>query len=122
MPTPPEPRPSIAVLEPPQLKADIQGRVSAVESTSRIRVGERWIDLYGINDPTQRAHTQDVLGYLKPSSGMVDCYQKTGGKYQCYADGKDLALLALRNGLAQPTSDAPAEYRVLPAQSPSARH
>lgn len=112
---PPEPEPAIALLRPPppEPKPDLLGTVSAVESTSRIRVGDRWIDLYGINDPTQRAHTQDMLGYLKPSRGAVECYQKTGGKYQCYADGKDLALLALRGGLARPTAEAPAEYRAL---------
>jgi hypothetical protein len=77
---------------------------------SRIRVGDRWIDLYGINDQTAPAHTQEMISYLKPSRGVVQCNQKTGDKYQCYADGKDLALLALRSRLARPAPDAPAEY------------
>jgi len=104
------------------LKPDIRGSVSAVESASRIRVGEMWLDLYGVSDPTQRAHTKGVLGYLQPSRGAVECYQKIGGRYQCYSDGKDLALLALRDGLARAAADAPEEYRSVPPQQNSARH
>lgn len=119
----PQPESPVAAFEPPpQPKPDIRGSVSAVESASRIRVGAQWLDLYGINDPTQRAHTQDVLGYLQPSRGVVECYQKTGGRYQCYADGQDLALLALHDGLARAAADAPSEYRSPPAQPKSARH
>ena len=104
------------------LKPDIRGSVSAVESASRIRVGEMWLDLYGVSDPTQRAHTKGVPGYLQPSRGAVECYQKIGGRYQCYSDGKDLALLALRDGLARAAADAPEEYRSVPPQQNSARH
>jgi hypothetical protein len=102
----------------PDTAPDIRGSVSAVESTSRIKVGSQWLDLYGINDPIQRAHTQDVLGYLRSSRGVVDCYQKGAGRYQCYADGEDLALLALRDGLAQAMPDAPPEYLSFPARPP----
>jgi serine/threonine-protein kinase len=121
-PTPEPERPPAAFEPPPAQKPDIHGSVSAVESSSRIRVGEQWLDLYGINDPTQRAHTRDVLAYLQPSRGVVECYEKAGGRYQCYADGKDLALLALRDGLARAAGDAPSEYRSVTAQPKSARH
>ena len=121
-PTPQPERPPAAFEPSPSPKPDIHGSVSAVESSSRIRVGEQWLDLYGINDPTQRAHTRDVLAYLQPSRGVVECYQKAGGRYQCYADGKDLALLALRDGLARAAGDAPSEYRSVTAQPKSARH
>jgi hypothetical protein len=103
----------------PDTKPDIRGSVSTVESASRIKVGSQWLDLYGINDPTQGAHVLDVLGYLRPSRLVVECYQKDWGRYQCYADGKDLALLALRGGLAQAAADAPSEYRSI-AHSPRA--
>jgi hypothetical protein len=103
----------------PDTKPDIRGSVSTVESASRIKVGSQWLDLYGINDPTQGAHLLDVLGYLQPSRLVVECYQKDWGRYQCYADGKDLALLALRGGLAQAAADAPSEYRSI-AHSPRA--
>jgi uncharacterized protein YcfJ len=121
--TPPQPEPSVAPLKPAaQPKPDLQGKVSAVVSTSRIRIGEHWVELYGINDPTEITHTQEMTAYLKPSGGLVECYQKPGGKYQCYAAGKDLALLALGNGLARATTDAPTEYRSLsPSPMPDRR-
>jgi len=121
--TTPTPQPEFSAVALKSLsKPDIRGSVSAVESTSRIRVGEMWLDLYGVSDPTQRAHTKEVLGYLQPSGGAADCYQKTGRRYQCYADGKDLALLALRDGLARAAADAPEEYRSVSPQQNSARH
>jgi len=118
-PPPSQVEPELARLEPTlQPKPDISGRVSGVISTSRIKVGDQWIELYGINDPTQRAHTPEMIAFIEPSRGRVECYEKTAGKYQCYAGGKDLALLALGSGLARPTPDAPVEYRTLsqPAQ------
>jgi serine/threonine protein kinase len=122
--TPPaQPEPPAKAFEAPSgASPDIRGTVSGVESASRIKVGAQWLDIYGINDPTQRAHTREVLAYLQPSRGVVECYQKADQRYQCYADGKDLALLALQDGLARPAADAPAEYRSLSAQPKSARH
>jgi serine/threonine protein kinase len=121
--SPPQPETSIAALEPPsQPKPAIQGTVSRVTSASKIWIGEKPVDLYGINDPTERVHTRDVIEYLKPSHGVVECYEKAGDRYQCYANGKDLAELALRSGLARVTPDAPAEYRNIAPQPTSARH
>jgi eukaryotic-like serine/threonine-protein kinase len=120
---PPQSEPPAKAFEAPsEPKPDIRGTVSGVESASRIKVGAQWLDIYGINDPTQRAHTREVLAYLQPSRGVVECYQKADGRYQCYADGKDLALLALQDSLARPAADAPPEYRSVSAQSKSARH
>ena len=86
--------------------------MSAVKSASTIRVEERWIDLYGISDPTsnQASHVQAMISYLKPSHGTVQCYSRTGGRYQCYANGADLGLLALHGGIARPSADAPSDY------------
>src|SRR5262249_1479196 len=53
-----------------QSKPDVRGKVTAVASASKIQIGEKWIDLYGIDDPTQRKHTKYILGYL-PRGGMV---------------------------------------------------
>jgi hypothetical protein len=71
------------------------------------------VELFGIVDPTVnlRSHTEAVLRYLTPSRGQVECYTRPGGKYQCFTDGKDLALLALRDGIALLAADAPPHYR-----------
>jgi eukaryotic-like serine/threonine-protein kinase len=123
-PPPPEPPPGppAATLPPappvasfnapaPQ-KADLRGTVSAVKSASTIRVDGQWIDLYGVNDSTsnQAGHVQAMINFLKPSQGAVECYRRAGGRYQCYANGADLGLMALRGGIARPSADAPSDY------------
>lgn len=82
-------------------------------SASTIKVGERWVALYGIDDPTRKLqrHIEAVAGYLAPARGRVACYRKVARRYQCYSGGRDLALLALRAGIARPARDAPPEYR-----------
>jgi serine/threonine-protein kinase len=114
-PPPEVPRPAPVVLppEPPRVQqpqADVRGTVTAVQSASRIKVGDRWIDLYGINDPTnnQASHVQAMIGYLNPTHGAVDCFEKSGGRYQCYAGDTDLSASALRDRIARPTGDAAA--------------
>jgi hypothetical protein len=97
---------------PARQKPDLQGKVSAVKSASTIRVDEQWIDLYGISDPTNNEpkHVQAMIRFLNPSHGAVECYRRMGGRYQCYVDGADLGLMALRGGIARPATDAPSEY------------
>jgi hypothetical protein len=95
-------------------KPDIEGRVKAIASGSRFIVGDHWIDLYGIEDPSANlAHRDALKGFLMPTKGMVECYQKGGGKYQCFVGDKDLAELVLRGGVARPAAEAPSEYRSL---------
>jgi serine/threonine-protein kinase len=108
---PPSP-PLTAFNSPAPQKADLRGTVSAVKSASTIRVDGQWIDLYGVNDPTsnQAGHVQAMINYLKPSQGAVECYRRAGGRYQCYANGADLGLMALRGGIARPSADAPSDY------------
>ncbi len=104
-----------------QVKPDIEGVVEGAMSASTIKVGDRWIELYGIDDPTRelRRHIQAVAGYLAPARGRVACYRKAPGKYQCYSGGQDLALLALRDGIARLARNAPDEYRgAAPRQAP----
>jgi hypothetical protein len=102
---------AISSPSPQQTKPDIEGVVEGAMSASMIKVGNRWIELYGIDDPTRGRHGQAVAGYLGPARGRVECYRKASGKYQCYSGGQDLALLALRDGIARLARDAPDEYR-----------
>jgi len=100
---PPAPRPEPA--SPPRLpQPDLEGKVTAIQSGSKIRVGDQWVELYGITDTTnnQPQHVQAMIGYLRPTAGNVDCYKKSGGRYQCLAGGKDLAELAVRDRIARP--------------------
>ena len=93
--------------------------MSAVKSASTIRVDGQWIDLYGVNDPSsnQSSHVQAMISYLKQSQGAVDCYRRSGGRYQCYTNGADLGLMALRGGIARPMTDAPSNYTASPTSA-----
>ena len=108
--------------KPSAPKPDIQGVVQKIAGASRFMVGNQWIELQGIDDPsTDGKHNSVIFAYLKPSSGMVECRQKSAGRYQCYAGSEDLAVLALRNGFARLRSDAPPEYIALAPHATSAR-
>jgi hypothetical protein len=100
--------PAASFVTPAPPKPDLHGTVSAVKSASRIRVDGEWIDLYGVDDPTsnQASHVQAMISYLKPSHGNVECFRRAGDRYQCYANGVDLAVMAVRGGIARRITDA----------------
>jgi class 3 adenylate cyclase len=129
-PGPTQSPPRLAALPAPPMinetpsapKPDIQGVVQKIAGASRFMVGNQWIELQGIDDPsTDGKHNSVIYAYLKPSAGMVECRQKSSGRYQCYAGGEDLAVLALRNGFARLRLDAPPEYISLAPHATSAR-
>ena len=107
--TPPTPQPATSEMPP----ADLTGVVTSIGSASLLSVAKKPIELWGIEDPTRHLeHKQIVYGYLKDlSNGRVSCFHRKGDRYQCFAGGQDLALVALHYGLARLTADAPPEYR-----------
>jgi len=104
-----------AALEP-EGKPDIQGKVTGVKRLDEIEVGSQWIRLYGIVDRGGAQHIAALLRYLKPARNLVVCYRKALETYRCYADGQDIARLALQDGNAQLAPNAPSEYRSLLVQ------
>jgi sulfur carrier protein ThiS len=94
-------------------RPDLQGTVKGAMSASRIKIGVRWIELYGIDDPklSDREHIQKLAQDLAAARGQIACYKKPHNKYQCYVGSKDLALTVLQQGIARLGTDAPAEYR-----------
>jgi serine/threonine protein kinase len=123
--TPPEPAPSLGPEPPasapkPEGEPDLQGRVTGAKRLDEFEVAGQWIKLYGIVDrargPQEAQRVQALLRYLKPSHNVVVCYRKAADTYRCYADGQDIARLALQDGMAQLAPNAPSEYRSLLAQ------
>ena len=100
----------------PEGKPDLQGKVTGVKRLDEIEVGSQWIRLYGIVDRGGAQHIAALLRYLKPSRNLVVCYRKALETYRCYADGQDIAQLALRDGNAQLAPNAPPEYHQLVSQ------
>jgi len=116
---PPTPAAPPSASEPrPRPVPDLQGRVTNVASGSIIKVDSKTVALYGIIDDAsqqkQQEHKVVIISYLVPPDLLVDCYRKgSNDRYQCYSGGKDLAVLALRDGIAHLAPDAPEEYRAL---------
>jgi serine/threonine protein kinase len=105
-----------AVAREPEGKPDLQGKVTGVKRLDEIEVGSQWIRLYGIVDRGGAQHIAALLRYLKPARNLVVCYRKALETYRCYADGQDIAQLALRDGNAQLAPNAPPEYHQLVSQ------
>ena len=108
--------PEASVAAEPEGKPDLQGKVTGVKRLDEIEVGSQWIRLYGIVDRGGAQHIAALLRYLKPSRNLVVCYRKALETYRCYADGQDIARLALRDGNAQLAPNAPPEYHQLVSQ------
>jgi hypothetical protein len=95
---------------------DLAGTVRKIAGASRFMVEGRWIELYGVDDPsTGGEHNLAVYRYLRPFAGEIECYQRADARFACFGGGQDLALVAIRNGFVRLTSDAPAEYRAAAA-------
>ncbi len=102
----------------PEAKPDLTGTVRKIAGASRLMVRNRWIELYGIDDPTTKGqHNHAVYEYLKPYAGAVACYHKGDGRFACFVGGQDLAIIAIHKGFVRLTADAPAKYRALVEQS-----
>jgi serine/threonine-protein kinase len=101
----------------PEGEPDLQGRVGGAKRLDEIEVAGRWIKLFGIVDRARGAReaqqVQTLLRYLKPARNVLVCYRKAGDTYRCYAEGQDIARLALLDGIVQLAPNAPAEYRAL---------
>jgi hypothetical protein len=98
----------------PEGKPDLQGKVTGAKGLDEIEVNSQWIQIYGIRDRGQ--NVKALLRYLAPARNVVVCYHKASETYRCYADGQDIARLALQDRIAQLAPNAPAEYRSLLVQ------
>ena len=101
---------------PPLARPDVEGKISGVFSATRFKVGKDWVELYGVAQLAQNQHIQTFIRDITPAKGRVACYRKTSQsdipKYQCYTGGKDLALLELKEGIAEPDAHAPSAYKL----------
>ena len=75
------------------------------------------LNLFGIVNVDQtdsreqaEAHRRQLNAYMASIHGTIACVDH-GAKFQCFAGDQDIALWAVKNGLARPASDAPEEYR-----------
>ena len=98
----------------PEGKPDLEGKITGIKR-AEMEVSKQWIQLYGIT--IDRSRPDDVLvPYVQPARFEVVCYRKPANTYRCYADGQDIAQLALKDHKAQLAPNAPTEYRSLLSQ------
>jgi hypothetical protein len=95
----------------PEGKPDLQGKVSGIKR-GELEIAGKWVRLYGIAIDRGQPDTV-LLPYVKPARFEVVCYRKPSDTYRCYADGQDIARLALQDRVAQLAPNAPTEYRSL---------
>lgn len=98
-----------------------QGRVTDWPGPNLIVVpmsdtfGLKFLKLYGIlgansgQAQVAQDHTK-LVNFLAAAGNKVICYARGESTFQCYANNQDIALWAVKAGLAKATPDAPKEY------------
>ena len=82
-----------------------------VVDTARLRAGDTTVNLFGIEGLTG-ASAQGLQAYIEGTDQHLMCQaQPTAGFVCLLSDGTDLAQVALINGAARTTPDAPDPYR-----------
>lgn len=73
------------------------------------------VHLFGIVDPlgksAENPHVAVLRGYLDKAQRKIECFAREEQTFQCFADGNDLAILALHDGIAKPGPNALSEYK-----------
>jgi endonuclease YncB( thermonuclease family) len=92
-----------------------------VIDTAKLQAGDTTVSLYGIEGMTG-ASAQGLQGFLAAGDGHVNCQAQASSGFVCLtADGTNVAQVALVNGAAKTTPDAPDSYRQQEAAAQDAR-
>jgi endonuclease YncB( thermonuclease family) len=92
-----------------------------VIDTAKLQAGDTTVSLYGIEGMTG-ASAQGLQGFLSAGDGHVTCQAQASSGFVCLtADGTNVAQVALVNGAAKTTPDAPDSYRQQEAAAQDAR-
>ena len=92
-----------------------------VIDTAKLQSGETSVSLYGIEGLAGEP-AQGLQGFLAAGDGHVTCQAQENTGFVCLtADGTNIAQVALVNGAAKTTPDAPDAYREQEAAAQAAR-
>jgi endonuclease YncB( thermonuclease family) len=117
--TPVEPAPAVAPPPPPvePIKLDHP----KVIDTAKLQSGDTTVSLYGI-EGIAGTSAQGLQGFIGSGTGQVTCQAQGGTGFVCLMpDGTNVAQVALVNGAAKTTADAPDAYREQEAAAQAAR-
>jgi endonuclease YncB( thermonuclease family) len=92
-----------------------------VIDTAKLQSGDTTVSLYGI-EGIAGSSAQGLQGFLASGDGHVTCQAQASTGFVCLtADGTNVAQVALVNGAAKTTPDAPDTYREQEAAAQAAR-
>jgi endonuclease YncB( thermonuclease family) len=92
-----------------------------VIDTAKLQAGDTTVSLYGI-EGIAGASAQGLQGFIGSGNGQVNCQAQASSGFVCLmADGTNVAQVALVNGAAKTTPDAPDSYREQEAAAQAAR-
>jgi endonuclease YncB( thermonuclease family) len=92
-----------------------------VVDTAKLQSGGTTVSLYGI-EGIAGASAQGLQGFLATGDGHVTCQPQNSAGFVCLmGDGTNVAQVALVNGAAKTTQDAPDSYREQEAAAQAAR-
>ena len=90
-------------------------------NTAKLKAGETIVSLFGIEGLTGESAV-GLQGYLQSTSNHLTCQAQVADGFVCLlSDGTDLAQVALINGAARTSPDAPDSYREQEAAAQAAR-
>ena len=115
------PLPAVTTADRPVQSEPINLNHVRVIDTAKLQDGETTVSLYGI-EGLSGASAEGLQGFLNAGGGRVTCQaQETAGFVCLMPDGTNVAQVALVNGAAKTTPDAPASYREQEAAAQGAR-
>ncbi len=92
-----------------------------VVDTAKLQSGDISVSLYGI-EGLSGSYADGLQGFLGAGNGKVTCQAQASSGFVCLmADGTNVAQVALVNGAAKTTPDAPDSYREEEAAAQAAR-
>ena len=118
-PTPTPVVPPASVAAAPPRAPDLQGSVDQMLDSGALIVGGKIVNLDGVRGQSGRGASA-MQHYLESEGNVVQCFSHDEA-YQCFANGKDVGLHALRQGWARARPGAPPQYAAAEAGARSAR-
>jgi endonuclease YncB( thermonuclease family) len=89
-----------------------------VQTTAEIVGGGHVVELDGLVGFSAEYYTMQLQSYITAHGNHLSCQEQASGGGVCVLpDGTDIARVALQNGLARVSADAPASYRADQAQA-----
>jgi hypothetical protein len=111
--------PPASVAAAPPRAPDLQGSVDQMLDSGALIVGGKIVNLDGVRGQSGRGASA-MQHYLESEGNVVQCFSHDEA-YQCFANGKDVGLHALRQGWARARPGAPPQYAAAEAGARSAR-